>query len=167
MDNFVVKFKDYNSFNQNESVQNNYMNYKDFNENKIENISQNNNDPNKVCECYIDNNYPVDIETNVPPELRWTDANTQAPPQLKNGGIYGGPENNAPWMPSKAPATTTYFMQKLLLSANPPPNANTQYPGGGNRLGNNYTAMPGIYWYNSYSNPNNKNVHNFKVFKPV
>ena len=83
MDNFVVNFKDYNSFNQNESVQNNYMNYKDFNENKIENISQKNNDPNKVCECYIDNNYPVDIETNVPPELRWTDANTQAPHNLK------------------------------------------------------------------------------------
>lgn len=165
MDKFVVNFREYNSFNNNESVMQNYMNYKDFNLNKINNIKQDNTNPNKVCDCYIDNDYEVDIKTQVPAELRWNNANSPAPPPLINGGLYSGPENNSPWMPQKVVPTTTYFMQTLLKSANPPPNASTQYPGG-NRLGNNYTAMPGIYWFNSYKNPQNKNVHNFKVYKP-
>jgi len=96
------------------------------------------------------NNYPVDLNTNVPPVLRWTDANTRAPEPLVNGGLYSGPQNNSPWMPKPVVPTTTYFMQVLMkdIDPPPPPGATEQYVTE-NRLGNNYTAMPGVSWFNS------------------
>ena len=96
------------------------------------------------------NNYPVDLNTNVPPVLRWTDANTRAPEPLVNGGLYSGPQNNSPWMPKPVVPTTTYFMQVLMkdIDPPPPPGATEQYITE-NRLGNNYTAMPGVSWFNS------------------
>ena len=45
-----------------------------------------------------------------------------------------------------------------LASANPPPGAIDQYIGT-NRPGNNYTAMPTLYWYKTKG----KGPHNFKV----
>ena len=96
------------------------------------------------------NDYPVDIKTNVPHVLRWTNANTKAPEPLVNGGLFSGPQNNSPWMPKPVVPTTTYFMQVLMKNMDPPPppGATEQYITG-NRLGNNYTAMPGVNWYNS------------------
>lgn len=104
---------------------------------------------NKLClESYINGDYPVDIKSNIPPELRAQDANTSMPPPPVNGGLFSGPQSNAPYMPQSVPHTTTYYVQHLLRSANPPPGATEQYIGD-NRLGNNYVPMPGVNWYNS------------------
>ena len=111
---------------------------------------------NKLClESYINGDYPVDVESNIPPELRAQDANTAMPAAPVNGGLYCGPQNNAPWMPKYVPPTTTFFMQNLVRNADPapPPGVAEQYPGD-NRLGNNYTPMPGVNWYNSAYNRN-------------
>jgi hypothetical protein len=116
----------------------------------------------KCTKCFVDNDYPVDLESNVPPELRWNNINTKAPPPPINGGLYCGPENRAPWMPIPVVPTTTYFMTKLLKSANPPPGAMYHYPTS-SRSGNNYTATPNIYWYNS--SYNNEGPYNIKVIK--
>ena len=103
----------------------------------------------KLCEeSYVNGDYPVDIQSDVPPELRSSDPNTAMPPPPINGGLFSGPQNNAPYMPQSVPYTTTYFTQHLLKSANPPEGATEQYVGD-NRLGNNYVAMPGVNWYNS------------------
>ena len=93
--------------------------------------------------------YPIDIESNIDPVKKWGNPHTTAPPPPKNGGLYSGPPSNAPWMPKPVVPTSTYFMQVLLKTANPPPppGATELYPTE-NRLGNNYTAMPGVNWYN-------------------
>ena len=67
------------------------------------------------------NDYPVDIKTDVPYILRWTDANTSAPEPLVNGGLFSGPQDNSPWMPKPVVPTTTYFMQVLMKNMDPPP----------------------------------------------
>ena len=61
------------------------------------------------------------------------------------------------------PPTTTFFMQNLVKNADPapPPGASEQYPGD-TRLGNNYTPMPGVNWYNSPYD-RNKGPFNIKV----
>ena len=41
-------------------------------------------------------------------------------------------------------------MPHLSMDPPPPPGASEQYPTE-NRLGNNYTAMPGVKWFNDYS----------------
>ena len=66
----------------------------------------------KVCvKSYIDKDYPVDVESDVPLYLRAQNANTPMPPGPVNGGLYGGPQNDAPWMPKEVIPTTAYFMQ--------------------------------------------------------
>jgi hypothetical protein len=121
--------------------------------------------PNKEqCqEYFIDNDYAVDVKSNVHPYVRSEDTQSRVPEPMVNGGLYCGPQNNAPWMPKYVPPTTTYFMQNLVRTADPapPPGAAEQYPGE-NRLGNNYTSMPGVNWYNS-SYPRNSGPFNIKV----
>ena len=122
------------------------------------------NDPNFVCaHAYVDGDYPVDVKSEIPFELRSTDVNSQVAAPPVNGGLYCGPQNDAPWMPKSVPPTTTYFIQTLLKNADPPPppGATEQYPGE-NRLGNNYTPMPGVNWYNS-AYERNKGPFNLKV----
>ena len=113
---------------------------------------------------FVDNDYPVDVESDIEPSLRWSNSTTSAPPAQKNGGLYGGPENRAPWMPIPVVPTSTYFMTTLLDSANPPPNAKYHYPSE-NRPGNNYSASPNIYWFNSSYDPQKKNQYNIKIIK--
>lgn len=79
--------------------------------------------------------------------IRDNDPYTAIPPSAPNGGLYGGPQSNRPWASIPVVPTTANMINQNLLSANPPPGANVQYPGS-NRLGNNYQAMPGVYWYN-------------------
>ena len=127
------------------------------------NNSNNNSNPNSICvKSFVNNDYPVDIKSNVNPLERANNSQTAMPPSSINGGLYSGPENNAPWMPIKVVPTTTYFMQNLLRNCDPPPppGATEQYPGD-NRLGNNYTAMPGVNWFNS--SYNNNGPYNIKV----
>ena len=57
--------------------------------------------------------------------------------------------------------TATNMIHNNLRSANPPPGATEQYPGT-NRLGNNYVAMPGVYWY-ADTHPVNKGPFEMKV----
>ena len=123
-----------------------------------------NNQTEKECrDYYVNNDYPVDVKSKVHPYLRAQDTETAMKPPKVNGGLYCGPQNNAPWMPIPAPATTTYFMQHLVKNADPPPppGITEQYPGD-NRLGNNYTPMPGVNWYAS-AYERNKGPFNIKV----
>ena len=92
--------------------------------------------------------YPVDVNSRVPAELRSFDPNTAIPPPVPNGGLYGGPQSQSPWANVPVAPTATNLIHNNLKSANPPPGATEHYPGG-NRRGNNYTSMPGISWFNS------------------
>ena len=128
------------------------------------NTNTNNSNSDKQCdEYYVNGDYPVDISSKIHPYLRANDSETPMPSPPINGGLYCGPENNAPWMPIKAPPTTTYFIQHHVRNADPPPppGATEQYPGE-NRLGNNYVPMPGVNWYNS-SYKRNDGPFNIKV----
>ena len=121
---------------------------------------------NSESQCnkyYIDNDYAVDVKTNVPPELRDSNPTTPMPQGIPNGGLYRGPQINKWYVPHDVPATTTYFNQVLLrnISPSPPNGATEQYPGN-QRPGNNYIAMPGINWYKS-AYPRNNGPFNIKV----
>ena len=123
-----------------------------------------NKNSNKQCqEYYINNDYPVDVKSDVHPYVRAEDTMSEVPKPMINGGLYCGPQNNAPWMPKYVPPTTTFFMQNLVRNADPapPPGAAEMYPGD-NRLGNNYTPMPGLNWYNS-AYDRNRGPFNIKV----
>lgn len=91
--------------------------------------------------------YPVDVESSIPPALRANNPDTMIPESPANGGLFGGAQVEAPHGSIPVPPTTTYYIHHNLRSANPPPGAIYQYPGY-NRMGNNYTPMPGVYWLN-------------------
>ena len=97
------------------------------------------------------NNYPVDKPGSVDIHKRSFDEHNQMPNSKPNGGIYGGKHSTKPWASIHIIPTATNLIHNNLKSANPPPEATTQYIGS-NRLGNNYIGMPGVKWYN----PNNK-----------
>lgn len=122
-----------------------------------------NQDKRDCKEYFVNNDYPVDIKSEVHPYVRSEDTQSEVPRPMVNGGLYCGPQNNAPWMPIYVPPTTTFFMQELVRNADPapPPGIAEQYPGE-NRLGNNYISMPGINWYNS-AYPRNRGPFNIKV----
>ena len=109
----------------------------------------------------ITRNIPVDINSKVPHELRWTDEKTKAPDPVPNGGLFGGPQAMGPYASIYVTPTTTNLINRNLASADPPPGARVQYPGT-HRLGNNYIAMPGVYWYND-THPVNKGPYAIKV----
>ena len=90
--------------------------------------------------------YEIVIKTDVKPELRSKNPNTEINYSPVNGGLYGGEQKDRPWMPQHIVPTATNLMLNNLKSANPPPGAIEQYIGT-NRQGNNYSAMPNIYWY--------------------
>ncbi len=100
--------------------------------------------------------------SQVPPENRSKNIQTQMPPSPPNGGLYGGPQATFPWSNIPVVPTATNLIHHNLRSANPPPGAINQYPGG-QRKGNNYIAMSGVYWYNG-DNPNNVNSEgNYRI----
>ena len=70
----------------------------------------------KCSRCYEDNDYPVDIKTNIPPTKRWTDINTPAPPPQLNKGLYGGPQNNSSWMGKPVVPTTNAVFVLIATS---------------------------------------------------
>jgi hypothetical protein len=63
-----------------------------------------------------------------------------------NAGLYSGPAFAGDWGNTYVTPTATNLINNNLNSANPPPGANTQYPGT-DRTGNNIVNMPGVYWY--------------------
>tara|TARA_Y100000991_G_scaffold210757_1_gene192391 strand:+ start:625 stop:1698 length:1074 start_codon:yes stop_codon:yes gene_type:complete len=98
-------------------------------------------------------NIPIDIKTNVPPTQQWTNPNVAAPAPQYQGGIYTGPQAYGPWGFIPVTPTTSNMIHNNLKSANPPPGATVQYPGT-NRLGNNFSSMPGVSWYNNTTEMN-------------
>ena len=105
---------------------------------------------------------PVDPPSSVPPQLRWNSPNEIMPtPTYYNAGLYTGESFKGPWGNIPVAPTTTNMIQNNLRSANPPPGAIYQYPGT-NRLGNNYIAMPGVYYYKQ-GPPGNEGPFNIKV----
>ena len=98
-------------------------------------------------------NIPIDIKTNVPATQQWTNPNVAAPAPQYQGGIYTGPQAYGPWGFIPVTPTTSNMIHNNLRSANPPPGATVQYPGT-NRLGNNFSAMPGVSWYNNTTEMN-------------
>jgi hypothetical protein len=98
-------------------------------------------------------NYPVNIKSSVPPTEQWDCPSSRVPEPKPNGGVYTGPSAYGGWGNINTPPTTDYMINKNLNSASPPPGANVQYPGT-NRLGNNYTAMDGVKWFNDTSSTN-------------
>ena len=105
-------------------------------------------------------NYPVSVNSNINPENQWSNPNEAAPKLSVNGGLYSGPQSNAIGVPKPVVPTTTYFMQELLKKMDPPPpqGAAEQYSNY-NRPGNNFVAMPNVYWYN----PQDKGPYRIKV----
>ena len=112
----------------------------------------------------FDDNYPVDIQSNVPSHLRATDKDTVMPPSPANGGLYNAPQVMEPYGSIPVVPTATNYVHYNLRSANPPPGAIYQYVGT-NRLGNNYTAMPGVCWLNN-KNKEQDNKYQIKVVNP-
>jgi hypothetical protein len=98
-------------------------------------------------------NIPIDIKTNVPSTQQWSNPNVAAPQPQYQGGIYTGPQAYGPWGFIPVTPTTSNMIHNNLRSANPPPGATVQYPGT-NRLGNNFSAMPGVSWYNNTTEMN-------------
>ena len=90
--------------------------------------------------------YKIMKNSLVAPEDRSSGHDKQIAPRPANGGLYGGSQCDRPWMPIDVTPTATNYIMNNLLSANPPPGAIEQYIGT-NRPGNNYTAMPNIYWF--------------------
>lgn len=139
--------------------------------NQIEN-SNNTNSPQHTnvwtqhCPQHGDNyhprgHYPVDVESNIPLELRSSGPNERIVAPQINAGLYGGPQSTRPWANIPVAPTATNLIHYNLRSANPPPGAIVHYPGG-DRLGNNYTAMPGVYWYNP-DHPQYANQYKIKI----
>lgn len=69
----------------------------------------------------------------------------QPSPPMWNGGWFTGEpfEKNAPWATVPVIPDVSFLIHQNLMSAQPPPGANIQYPGSF-RPGNNAQAMPGI-----------------------
>lgn len=70
---------------------------------------------------------------------------TPPPYPSLNGGLYTGEPFvcGAPWANVPVIPDVSYMINHNLKSANPPPGAEYQYPGG-NRPGNNTQLMPGV-----------------------
>lgn len=63
-----------------------------------------------------------------------------------NGGLFTGQpfEKGAPWGNFPVEPETGAYINKNLMSANPPPLARYHYPGAEHRPGNNTPELPGI-----------------------
>lgn len=118
---------------------------------------------NRLNNCDKSKDYLVDLRTDIPPQYRSNNPHTAMPANPINGGIYGGESSKKPWMPIAITPTATNYIHRNLLSANPPPGATEQYVGT-NRLGNNYSATPEVYWMNEV-HPQNHGPFNLKVTK--
>ena len=106
-------------------------------------------------------NIPVDYNSEIPLQERWNCHQTQAPPPVPNGGLFGGPQAVGEYASIHVVPTATNMIHYNLRSANPPPGAINQYPGT-NRDKNNYIPMPGVYWYND-THPVNSGPYSVKV----
>ena len=91
--------------------------------------------------------YKTLTDSLIAPEKQSLNANTAIPDSAPNGGLYGGPQSTGPWANIPVIPSDTNLIHFNLRSAHPPPGATEQYIGT-DRLGNNYSPMIGVYWYN-------------------
>lgn len=96
----------------------------------------------------FENDYPVDIRSDIPQHLRSNNKDTAIASSPINGGLYSGPQAVGPHASIQVAPTATNYIFNNLRSANPPPGATHQFVGT-NRLGNNYVPMPNVYWLNN------------------
>ncbi len=118
----------------------------------MNNISPNDVGSVKYCRPDIANtifegDYPVDVKSNIAPELRANTPFEALPPSPPNGGLFSGPVAKGPYAAIPVPPSSTYYIHYNLRSANPPPGGIYQYIGH-NRSSNNYQPMPGVFWLN-------------------
>lgn len=97
---------------------------------------------NNCCESSVGT--PVDVPSKVPPGSQWNSPYESAPPAPHNGGLYTGPPASGPWASIPVTPTTAEYINSNLRSASGTPDSLTQYPNT-NRLGNNFSAMPGVF----------------------
>lgn len=90
--------------------------------------------------------YKTFTESMLLKEQTTIEENSMIPPNFPNGGLYNAPQVTAPWGSIPVVSTDSNLIHLNLRTANPPPGATEQYVST-NRLGNNYTAKPGIYPY--------------------
>lgn len=94
--------------------------------------------------------YPVDVQSSVPPLLRGNNPQEYLQKPLPNGGLFSGPEP-APGSGYEAiyvPANSAYYINQNLRSVdNMVPGSTTQYVSI-SRSSNNMGVMPGVYWLN-------------------
>lgn len=96
--------------------------------------------------CEYKKNETVSKDSNISHGNRATELKKMPMPP-KNGGLYGGPQVNHPWMPQPVIPTETNLIMNNLKSANPPPGATSQFVST-LRYGNNYVSMPNVYKFN-------------------
>lgn len=97
--------------------------------------------------------YPVDVVSPVDPLLRASNPFESIPRPLPNGGLFSGPEPTpgSGYEAIYVPASSSYYINQNLRSANPPPGAVYQYISF-TRPGNNLGSQPGVYWLNDGQN---------------
>lgn len=95
----------------------------------------------------VKGHFLVDTPSQIPVGERKEGPNTKMPNSPINGGLYSGPQSTKPWASIPVTPTATNLIYNNLRSANPPPGA-IQQAVGTDRMGNNYVAMPEVYWYN-------------------
>ncbi len=104
--------------------------------------------------------YPVDVKSDVAPELRAHNPSTALPPSPVNGGLFRGPQATGPHASIPVPPNSSYYIHVNLKSANPPPGAEYSYIST-TRPGNNYSCRPGVFWVNDPNSnyPTNNRYH--------
>lgn len=110
----------------------------------------------------VKGHFLVDTQSQIQVGERKDSPNTSMPPSPANAGLYSGPQSNKPWASIHVTPTSTNFIYNNLRSANPPPGA-IQQAVGTDRMGNNYVAMPDVYWYN----PDDPELHGKYKIKGV
>lgn len=91
--------------------------------------------------------YKTLTDSIIAPELRNGNDITAIPASSPNGGLYNSPQSTGAWANIPVIPSDTNLIHYNLRSAHPPPGATEQYVST-DRLGNNYTPMIGVYWYN-------------------
>lgn len=106
--------------------------------------------------------YPVDLQSHIQPEIQGKTHLEAVRPSPPNGGLYSGPQAVGPHASIPVYPTQTYFTHMLLRQGNqPPPGAIHQFSP--NRPGNSHSGLPGVQWLNDGS----KGMHGLYEIKGI
>ena len=115
----------------------------------------------KIDENLTKEHYSTVEPGKVPAVFRDYNPDSKIPPSPPNGGLFGGEQSKQPWANIPITPSMTNLIHHNSRSANPPPGALEQYIGT-ERPGNNYSPMPGVYWYNP---PQQRGIYYIKGVK--